>query len=702
MSDSGAPRRSFGPLARPAVRLFLTSFALLYVELLLIRWIPANVKYVGFFTNFLLMASFLGIGLGILLGRHGRNPRIAWFTLLLAALVAAIRFFELNVKVVSQDEILFGLAESREAYVNFIVLPLLVGLVVAVMATLALPLGPLLKRLPPLQAYAVDIAGSMSGIASFTILSAAGTDPAVWFAIAALLFAALELGRGVSRWTVVNAAAVVAVAAIVALQAVNHPDRLWSPYYRIDFLVDGRPLTHVMVDGIPHQALWDADTPDKEEFYEQIYRWFPDQRFPDVLVVGAGSGVDLAVALREGAERIDAVEIDPRIQQIGVELNPDGAYLDPRVSRHVNDGRAFLRTTDRRYDLVVFALPDSLTRVSSQAALRLESFLFTEEALASVRDHLAPGGVFVLYNYFRDPWLIAKLSGMLEGAFGHQPLLRTYAYNRAALAAGPLVAALPGGTPPGDAVDPVPTVGEPAPQPATDDWPFLYLRTPFIAPYYLAALAVILGVALGVVLGAARVTSTPIRRFSPHFFVLGIAFLLLTTRSLVSFSLLFGTTWLVNSMAFFAILASVLLAILVNSRWRVRNPGPFYLALFASIAVAYLVRPETLLVDPPFLRYALAAALAFAPIFFANLVFSHSFRDTRTADMAFASNLLGAMVGGALEYVALLTGYSFLLVIVAGLYVLAWLFASRLRVLADRELDDSGPAVEPINEAATV
>ncbi|MBM4409467.1 MAG: hypothetical protein FJ038_12935, partial [Chloroflexi bacterium] len=184
MRNSGAPRRSFGPLARPPVRLFLTSFALLYVELLLIRWIPANVKYVGFFTNFLLMASFLGIGLGILLGRHGRNPRIAWFTLLLAALVAAISFFELNVKVVSQDEIFFGLAESRDADVNFIVLPLLVGLVVALMATLALPLGPLLKRLPPLQAYAVDIAGSMSGIASFTILSAAGTDPAVWFAIA--------------------------------------------------------------------------------------------------------------------------------------------------------------------------------------------------------------------------------------------------------------------------------------------------------------------------------------------------------------------------------------------------------------------------------------------------------------------------------------------------------------------------------------
>ena len=58
-------------LARPPVRLFLTATSLLFVELLLIRWIPANVIYVGYFRNFLLMASFLGIGVGILWGRPG-------------------------------------------------------------------------------------------------------------------------------------------------------------------------------------------------------------------------------------------------------------------------------------------------------------------------------------------------------------------------------------------------------------------------------------------------------------------------------------------------------------------------------------------------------------------------------------------------------------------------------------------------------
>ena len=90
------------------------------------------------------------------------------------------------------------------------------------------------------------------------------------------------------------------------------------------------------------------------------------------------------------------------------------------------------------------------------------------------------------------------------------------------------------------------------------------------------------------------------------------------------------------------------------------------------------------------LRYLVAARLAFAPMFFANLVFSYSFRDTKAADMAFASNLLGAVVGGAIEYVALITGYGWLLVVVGALYASAWLLATRARVMADRELAGVG------------
>lgn len=687
-------------LSDPRVRLVLTSATLLFVELLLIRWIPSTVRYIGFFSNFLLMASFLGIGLGILLGRRVQLGVMAAFPVLLAVVVWLVSNLELNIQVRSTNELFFGLAESTAADLNFLVLPLVFALITALMAGLALPLGPLLKSRPPLEAYAFDITGSLLGIAAFTILSAAGTPPLVWFSAAAILVVLLTAGAGLRIGTLVAGASFAAILVFAWSNGAKNPTEIWSPYYRIDTYQNSAGQMTINVNGIPHQTIHAVHGP-QESFYTQIYRWFPDRTYQNVLIVGAGSGTDTAIALAHGAGHVDAVEIDREIQRLGRQHDPDMPYQDPRVRAIENDGRAFLRSTETKYDLIVFALPDSLTLVSSQANIRLESFLFTNEAFQSVRDHLAPGGVFVLYNYYRQDWLVGKLAAMLKDAFGTTPVLRLTANTQAILADGPAIADLGGASPPGDQVDAIPAMTDPQPKPASDDWPFLYLRTPFIADYYLAGLAfVLVFAAISVTLGA-RATGTGIRRFSPHFFVLGSAFLLLETRSLVSFSLLFGSTWLVNALAFFAILLSVLLAIFVNARLRIQRPAPLYGLLFAAIAVAFLLPPESLLLDPPWLRYLLAAAVAFAPVFVANLVFTYSFRDTRTADMAFASNLLGAMVGGAMEYVALLTGYRALLILVAVLYALAWLFANRWRLLADRDLaPDDETAITETAEAA--
>ena len=670
-------------LGRAPIRLFLTSAVVLFVELLLIRWIPANVTFVGFFRNFLLMASFLGIGAGILFGRDKRRLPISLAGLVLLAMTVLVANQTLQVKIPTDQEIFFGLQEAQRTDAGFIVLALIVVLTSIIMATISLPLGSLLAPMPPLRAYAIDIAGSMTGIAAFSLLSAAQTGPAVWFAVVAAVLGVLALGTGVTRWSIVSG--LFLVATVVVSVAQQPPGTSWSPYYRVSESQGGQILG-INVNGIPHQALWPASDPRKDQFYEQVYRWFPDRRFDRVLIVGAGSGTDTAVALAHGAGHVDAVEIDPYLQDIGVRKHPDRPYADPRVARTVDDGRAFLSRHPERFDLVVFALPDSLTLVSTSANVRLESFLFTTEAFRAVRAHLNDGGIFVLYNYYRDPRLVMKLNEMLQDSFGGKVLLRQYpgaSASAATLAAGPGIDALAGGPPPGDRADVVDVAG--ALRPATDDWPFLYLFEPGIPSHYLIALTMILLWAVLMVARGAQRGGTPLRRFSPHFFVLGVAFLLLETRSIVTFSLLFGSTWLVNALVFFAVLASVLLAILVASRLRVRSTW-LYAGLLGSLALAFALPPASLLIEPLWLRYVLATALAFAPVFFANLVFSFSFRDTRTADMAFASNLLGAMVGGAIEYVALITGYQALVLIVGALYVAAYLLATRLRLLADVDL----------------
>jgi hypothetical protein len=77
------------------------------------------------------------------------------------------------------------------------------------------------------------------------------------------------------------------------------------------------------------------------------------------------------------------------------------------------------------------------------------------------------------------------------------------------------------------------------------------------------------------------------------------------------------------------------------------------------------------------MRYVLASVLAFAPVFIANIIFTNSFRDSETADIAFASNLLGMLIGGSMEYFSMLVGYRLLLIPVMILYTCALLLRTR-------------------------
>ena len=185
-------------------------------------------------------------------------------------------------------------------------------------------------------------------------------------------------------------------------------------------------------------------------------------------------------------------------------------------------------------------------------------------------------------------------------------------------------------------------------------------------------------------------------------FFMGAGFLLLETRNIVTFSLLFGTTWLVNALVFAGILVAVLAAIEVADRFRPRRPELWYVALLASLAVAWLVPASWLLSLPWAVRLAVAIVVAFLPVFFANVIFAQRFRDVSSSTTAFGANLLGAMLGGVLEYIAIVSGYASLLLVAAILYGLAFLFGrSKLvasgggpgpRCWADAR---SGPQVAP-------
>ena len=204
------------------------------------------------------------------------------------------------------------------------------------------------------------------------------------------------------------------------------------------------------------------------EQYDTPYRRLSNGRVDNVLIVGAGSGTDVAIALSKGASHIDAVEIERRILQLGRQHNPDHAYQDARVTTHTNDGRAFLQSTHTKYDLILFALPDSLALVNGASQIRLESFLFTQQAMDSVRDHLKPDGGFAMHNYYRQSWLIDRLAGTAATVFGHTPCVDNFTSHQAVVSVTLLASYQACGT------AYVPTTRVVAP--ATDNSPFLYFK----------------------------------------------------------------------------------------------------------------------------------------------------------------------------------------------------------------------------------
>jgi hypothetical protein len=665
----------------PRVRIFLLSFAMLFFELLCIRWIPSYVRYLSYFNNFILLASFLGIGLGMLAARRQRF----WFPpfpllLLLLTIVVAVNRFDLRIN--STDVLYYGAGEAQSAQAeNFIVLPIIFGMVTICFIPLGRSFGRLFTEVKPLTAYTYDIIGSLLGIASFSAMAYFSLPPVIWFAVLALPLLLLS-----ARWTILATAVVLLASIAVAWQM--QLGAYWSPYYKI-LLHPAVPSGYIVDvnNAGGHQSMipWQY----KEPFYRRLYELFPGKSFHHALILGAGSGSDTATALAYGVQSITAVEIDPTIQKLGAQYNPDHPYSNPRVKIVINDGRNFLQNTTEHYDLIIFALPDSLTLTSSNTSLRLESFLLTQDSIATARTRLTSNGILVLYNYYRDDWLVQKLANMAGHAFNQEPFVSTYGgWGRAAvIMVGPRLATLPPGkigpyheqnlnAP----ARPLRVIGEgyyplSSITPATDDWPFLYLVDRSFPLLYIEGLGMVVLFAL-----AGTLTLAPrrvLRRFNWHMFFLGVAFMLLEVKSLTTFSLLFGSTWLVNSLVFFAILSSVLLAVLVNSRLKIRRITPFYLLLFGVLVLNVLLPPEALLLGNPLVRYLLASVLAFTPVFLANIIFANSFRDSETADVAFASNLLGIMVGGGLEYFSMLIGYRMLLLFVIVFYACALLLRNR-------------------------
>jgi len=453
-----------------------------------------------------------------------------------------------------------------------------------------------------LSGYAWDIGGSLAGIAGFTALSFAGAFPVVWFAAVLVLGAMFFRHR---RGLLLAYGATAALILLVVAGA-EKADR-YSPYYAIATRDRGTAAGfEITANGSLHQVALPLRRRDVLTGSDALVRdgyhvpyglvTTPIRR---ALVVGAGSGNDVAVLLDHGAEQVDAIEIDPVILELGRARHPSQPYSSPRVRAINTYARAWLNDTRETYDVIVFGTLDSMTRLSALSTVRLDAFMYTADCLRAARARLTPQGGLVLYFMVGSPYIDLRLAGLLTAVFGEAPLVDEtdrHLFNRIYMA-GPAFAAAGGEARRADAARVLARVRAQVELP-TDDWPYLYLKDRGLSGFYLSMMAAVAAIALA----GAFLASPDLRRsVAPggvdwEMLLFGLAFLLLETRSVTAMNLAWGATWLTSAIVFFAVLAMVLLATFAVRAW---SP-PFVPAMVVLVAAAaYLgalllaVRAET-------------------------------------------------------------------------------------------------------------
>jgi hypothetical protein len=664
--------------------MFALSFTALFLEMMVIRWVPSVVHLVAYYANLMLLSSFLGLGAGaIAAGRKWNLFR--WFPLLLACDIGMLLMDRNTVLGTSSSEShFFALPPSM---FNAFVLVRIFAMNALLFVPLGQRMGVLFNSLPRLTAYAWDLGGSLSGTLCFGAFSLLLFSPVVGMAVVAVVYLALLPPRS---W-LFQVPLFTAVVAMIAWT--SDRNAIWSPYYyitvdRIETQQKSEPapppealrgrdppvyLVRVNQFGYHYDGALDVARYTPGSLAAGYITWLePEYKLPyaltngfdRILVVGAGGGFDVEAALACGAKHVDAVEIDPAIIGISRRFNAGAPYADPRVSIHIDDARSFLAKAVPGYDLIVFGFLDSQALFSTMNNVRLDGYVYTVESVRTAYGLLNDRGMLSMSFYIGRTWLGPKLYELVAEATGRTPAMYFDEKGQTLIlcvSRDPAVI-LP------QVVSQFHKAGYGTLAKIdlpTDDWPFLYLSRKTIPSDYVIAIASLLAFSVAAI---ALLRRRSFGRGDVHFGLLGMGFLLLETKSISDSTLFFGTTWFVTLVVVVGVLLMVIGANFVAERLRGFSLAMF-VPLFAILALLYLVPRENILVFGFAGRLLWTLLVVPLPVFFAGIIFSTTFRDAAAPSAVFGANLIGAMLGGFCEYLGMAIGNHRLLLIIIVAYL---------------------------------
>jgi Spermine/spermidine synthase domain len=662
----------------------------LFLELAVIRWQGTVFEFFAFYKNFSLLCCFAGLGLGYSLASRDRIPLavavplLVWQFLFLTAFRHGLRGSDLASvsSLPFREQLNMGvnavstLAESVATYYFLAVTFVLTALIFVPIGQVC---GRLMRRRQNLRAYGLNLIGSLIGVALTSVVSFLWTPPVVWYSLAfvGLLLLLPRSGRAVV-WT----GCIALVGSIVLAWPVEPMWQIiYSPYQNLAVGHTKSGLMEIRAAGQYYQRVHDfsadrelsAENERDRNYYDLPYRVHGNPL--DVAVVGAGTGNDVAAAVRARAEHIDAIEIDPAILALGRANHPEHPYDQPEVRAIVNDARTFLRTTERRYDMIVYGLLDSHTLLSHASSVRLDSFVYTVEGLKDARAKLKEGGILSLSFALGADEVGGKIQRMLSAAFdGVAPRCVEGRYDYSVtffqaekgteLKLSEAAVAAMGfrecsGRFASRSLDT---------DVSTDDWPFFYMPKRTYPTSYLAMIAVIVLISFFMI---GHLSQRPSANHMTYF-LLGAGFMLVETKAITEMGLAFGNTWLVIGIVIGGILFMAFCANYLVMRLDLRSATVPYVLLLSSLVFGmWIARSGGL--APSFAGQLGTIAVLTSPMLFSGIVFSSRLANERDIAGAMSANLFGAMCGGLLEYNSMYFGFQFLYILAAALYAGAFL-----------------------------
>jgi SAM-dependent methyltransferase len=669
----------------------------LLLELSFIRWQASAFEFFAFYKNYGLLSCFAGLGLGYTLSRSREGiplllviPLFIWQAVLLMMLRFGLPAGGLQTleTIPFREQLNMGTATATP--VQAVAIYLLLSVVFILTALTFVPVGQLCGRLmnrtAKLSAYGMNLLGSLAGVLFMFLLSFLWTPPVTWFAACFLLLLFFVARK--KRSLLFGASSAVLALAVLSWPTDVLWHRVYSPYQLLEFGYADNGLLLLRAAGQYYQRVYDFSIQSIEgsakakirDYYELPYRI---QGHPvDVAVVGAGTGNDVAAALRAGARHVDAVEIDPVILAAGKADHPEKPYDNDRVRPILDDARSFLRNTPRSYDLIVYGLLDSHTLLSQASSVRLDSFVYTIEGLREARARLKPGGMISLSFSVINDQLGRKIFVMLQQAFdGQDPVCIWAEYDGSVIFLERNSSSLeisPGALATGQFEDKTAFFRSlnVKTDVSTDDWPFFYMPKRVYPVSYLVMLGLIL--ALSIVLTVSFSGVKPDPSDTPFFF-LGAGFMLVETKAITELGLSFGNTWQVTAISIAGILSMAFLANLAVQKTTGKSVYLPYLALIASLVFGLWISYSTSLPSTLLGRIE-ATLLLTCPVFFSGIVFSRLLASRGEISNIMSLNLLGALCGGVLEYNSMYFGFRFLYLLALGLYMAALLVSLVVRV----------------------